>query len=1277
MRCLDNAGRMNLTTQCALCLNLAKDIDQIADAGKYLLLLEESVILIFKGGIPFSERSSFPASINLKRTGDYLSCRPESFINFASQDEEKLMLVQAIKIFHEKGCRSHRALFSSMKYHHHAALFIQELLESLSGNSKDWFRELQVASLEAIQAIVRVVAVEIVRSCLPGMTSAAVRYLERAHHGKDSAVVSVRTIDLLSLCLKRFFLEAPDEKLIRATSVPLLRSLQAIFSADAIIRSHYDPRVLRKCRILLKGLLGVSVLSPEVSRELFRVLLGGFLVSDNLWHIHQMGLAQESPEEGDTSVSEKTFPTSSSLIGSDSERGGIELKASKCASPNDLEEWDTTCPAVFSDRCRSRVFHDCIGDVLRELRGVVLLHAATTTLRLPVLRVILLRCGLEAEQYSLFSGLIRRCVRLIALDFSCEDFYTYRVPRRHPVGVVDEFIETLSHALAGTPFADEQGGKESHLPSSEDCNAENASLVPKDKDGCTAGELLTNALLEEAQSVLQDWDMYALHPATVYFIGRLIIWQFKPIPHYLRLHYFSTTECAYPYPADFIECTVLEQLWSVIGLPHLWNIDEDEELCNVQQIYHRRLMAATTIRVLDLAATDVMLAATQIKGDRVLHEGARQAFDRFCAVTLYPIMEKVAVPGFVHEAALHCLDSYSRASGEVTPFGFFSRVSDYIVDEASRGIKRSYARDKAVSVLAGSLRFLGHLLSSHIERSSLASSQYRPFAPSSCTDAVRKQEGTTELSASDLCGEVKRDGADSSSSGVPRWWFAFSSAMPLTQVVQRRLSSSFVFSLTQSLSSFASTACGKVNWKGTGMVQVGSPLNSLGEEASEIYFVTVCASFTTVLIELVATALANAQKERFPEVFPDAEAAVMKGLLSLLRDAMDIAALLNYSTPQEVVSDESMRFTTSANEAVKQLQGAVLHAMKVVQTYALGGGLAHGAGNLAVEVIIRGFTSCLTTTLATESQARRMASRVQKKTNDLHDPKEMIMLRDEMNQMEELHKLVEGEEEEDTIGTQEDTPTGIFSPSAPRTVPWFLMSLDGEKVEEDKKKVNINATSIFLPRALLPVVYQTYLPLVALLQEPISRFVTSASRVGGHSRIEQCQLKEVRVTDVLSAALTGLHALVILAQDFLQHRYVTDLIPVVMVWYERTLLPSIPTPTETKAKERIMDFVRMVKRISSQVPVKNQEGEDDKGLEECLTNKQVDDLVSAVEESVSEFHRFRQMREESSVTRAQQRSSKANFETSTSWKTQERKHVNTEKVLLTRDDLYIIGNESS
>lgn len=1253
---------MDITTQCALALQFAENADQIKDVEKYLLFLEQCVITVFKGQRIVSETPSLSTTTKSKESNDRLRFQKESLDRLASKEEEKLVLVKAIKELHAKG-HSHLVFFQSTKYHHHAALLIHELLQSLSGNSKEWFRELQVASLQAIQAIVEVLGVEVVRSCLPGVVSSAVRYMQRAHRGKDGSIVCLSAIDLLTLCLKRCFLEDPPEEWIRATAIQLSRTLQAAMSADAFVRSHYDPRALKKCRVLLTEMLGAPILSPERDSALFRMLLEGFLVVDNICHINYLGVAQELPDADEIHKDGTPQPsTSFSKCSSLKSESNATEQLSQIRERNTEESNSVLTTTTLSACFQNRIVQRYIADILRELRGVALLHASTTVLRLPFLRVILLRCGIEEDQYSLFSGMVRKCIRLITLEFRPEELYTYRFPRSHPTGVVDEFIETLSHALAGTPFTDVEDERETDLDNSENRSGESRKDFLVDEDGCTAGERLTNMLLEEAQEVLQDWDLYMLHPGTVYFIGRVITWQFKPVPSYLQHHFFSIEECAYPYPSDFIECTVLEQLWSVIGLPHLWNIEEDENLCSVQQTYHRRLMAATIIRVLDLVAFDVMQAATRIQGDSSAQEVGRRGFDHFCALTLYPIMEKVAVAGFVHETALHCLDSYRVASGEVTSFVFFARVSDYIVDEASRAIKRSYLREKAISVLAGSLRFVVHLLSTEGKPS------YQMRSSSLIEEKENEGASKAESIFQDLPRAEKTEKKLPSCTAVPSWWFSFSSSIPLTQVVKRRLSTSSMRLLTQRRNFFRSVNGENRSENEVKMSKEEDHSVSSADVARDAYFISVCANFITVLVQIVSAALIDTQTEGTTEEVAEVQVAGVKGLLLLLCDAIDVAALMNFFTCQEVFPDESDRLTTSANERVQQLQGVVLHAIKVVQTHALGGVLPHGAVHTAVGVIIRGLTSLLTTTVATDKVVRQMLSYSKRSILPLQSVEE--------NSPEDTQgaQAVEVEDHQSKVEKEEDAEEdgathSWFCSSQSLAVPWFPALPDDDSNTNEPKGFDFHSIKICLPHNLLPLVYQTYLPLVTLLQEPISRFVTTASKLGSRSRIEQRALKEVHVTSALPAGLTGLHALLLLAHEFLHHRYVTDVLPVVMVWYERCLLPATSTPSETRAKQQILDFVKVVKdTCTSPVTAEKEHSADGDRLRE-----QVEALIDAVEANVKQFHRIREAR--SVIAPIAEQEVPLSTLHLTSPVTVMRDNADGKQVLLTRDDLYIVNDE--
>lgn len=1056
---------MNVHTHCCLALRLAENAQEIEDPMKFLLLLEQTFIAVFKKKEVQRSTSTEIGSSALP------SPSPR---DLASQEEEKLMLVKAIQLFHEVGKGRHQAFFQSTDYHNHAALFLLELLKSLQGNSKQWFRQLQVSALCTCKSIIEVLSLKSIRGCLPGVASATVRYIQRSHHGKDSNIVRLYSIDLLELVITKSFSEASDAEWIRLTAAHLAGSLSSVTSPKKLLECHYDTPALVKFQSLLAAILRSPAVSPSEDFSLFRELSVNFLVLNSMCHLSELSAGDVEEVTGlADSDSNGASPITSTAI-SESQQAFLSARS--------LE------PILESELVRQYIV-----DALHQLRGVPLLHLATSVARLPCLRSVLVNDLGGNEEGLLCRNVIQKCVRCVCREMPLEDLYTYKRPRKHPAGVVDEFLETIAHALAESPFLHEgvvQGGP-------------------------TAGERITNILMEDALEVLDNWDIYALHPATTYVIGRIVLWQFKPLPSYLLNRYFHTDSSCFPFPEDFMECTVLEQLWSIIGLRHLWNIDEDELLCTTQQIHHRHTMACIILRILDLVASDVISEA--VKRDIEANGEGEKGFDRLCAITLYPVMEKASIHGAVHDAAMHCLESYIAASGDASPLTFFARISNYVVDEATRAIKEGFMRQKVATVLVGVSKFLSYhvLHSRHAE--TFRSGEY------SHEDEQHQSEEETS----------------------PPFFSSYFHSTSLPQLVKQVLSPSGV---TAALKQCRLEEC----------------------------YVSSTAEFLVIILGIATPSIT--------EAMTDMDHTGTGVLLGLLKDSLDLAALLNFSSAQEVLGDDDDRITTSCIGAVKKLQHAVLATSRMLQTDAL---RTQSCVTGAVQAMIRCIICFLTTSNA-------------------------------------LKNRQESEEAEPKV------KKSIFQPVDPDTVPWFPHEATDGSVQPQ----------IQLPRTALPSVYQTYLPLLSLLKEPIARFVTAASTIASRSRIEMRELSMVPITDGFSAALEGLHALLLLAFDFLEHRYVTEVAPVVLVWYERALLPSIPTPSETRAKQRVCDFLNVVRA-------------------ECSNSVSIDEAKKEVERSIKEYQK---RRHELLQQHIQGRSTKKNGRS-------------TENVFLRREDLYIAGGK--
>ncbi|CAD2219522.1 hypothetical protein AGDE_10852 [Angomonas deanei] len=224
-----------------------------------------------------------------------------------------------------------------------------------------------------------------------------------------------------------------------------------------------------------------------------------------------------------------------------------------------------------------------------------------------------------------------------------------------------------------------------------------SELPAEESEETSVGEHITNLVLDTWEEVLNDWDAYPIHPAALYVIPRLVVWQFKVVPAWWVPT--DAQHAVYPQPSDLVTAGVLEQLWSLCGAPHLWNIAEDEDLCSYQQIKHRQTVAAIVLRVLSITVSDVIADATKEEEDAY-------SLHRFNALLLYIVMEKATVPGMVHDAAVDCLAQIGVASHQSDLFSFYLDISHVLVDEASRAMQVESLRYSAASVLRGAMDYI-------------------------------------------------------------------------------------------------------------------------------------------------------------------------------------------------------------------------------------------------------------------------------------------------------------------------------------------------------------------------------------------------------------------------------------------------------------------------------------------------------------------------------------------------------------------------------------------
>ncbi|GET86888.1 hypothetical protein, conserved [Leishmania tarentolae] len=981
-------------------------------------------------------------------------------------EEAKLLAVRAVANFHRTGAARHGTFFRARDYHPHAALFILELLKSLHGNSKHWFRQLQLDSLDACLAILEVTGTENVRLCLPGVVSVAVRYIHRAHHSKDSTKVCLIAIKMLRAALAISFVTAEPVTWVQDTAVHLTNALRPILDPSALVRSAHAPLTVAALKSLIASVLLSSAMTELNNTPLSSLLMVAYAIVENMDHLNHLG----DDVVGATEVTSSSVCTNSSARSSTDDARMFTLMGNS---------W-----AVLA-----------VTEALQYLRGVELLHLATTVARIPGLRDSFFPLHVPPQTalstadspdvgestVSIFLSVIRKCVRVVGTEMDEAALYTHRRPRKYPAGVVDEFLFCLAGALARLPTA---------ATMTPDCRVGDDSFGDGNE---TVGELLTNALLSEYDAVLQDWDAYAVHPAVLYVLSRLVVWQFHPSQ---ALHYLprcsppttdvvvangvATESCMYPQPAD-LTAGPFEQLWSIVAQPHLWAITKDEELCTYQQVHHRQVVASTLLRFLALSA-EVLACGSGATTEESNAERA-DALERFFTLTLYLVLEKAAASGILHEAAMHCIEVYSSACGEADTLLFLLHHSALIVDETARAVKEEHLRPAAASVLRGSLALLE-----------------RRF--------VRGREGSSSDSAA-LC----RSGAS------------------LPTLVRQRLS------VTMMLATFT---------------RASAKVASLEETAQVADFVASTIHVACDTLQLCS---------RYNSTATEEDAMGRRAALTLLRDALDLAAYLNYCVPQEAMDEEQERRTTSAHTRVRALQLVALEAVYAVLKHCT---LHDQVATIAVQTAVRGLTCFLTT-----SAALRWADVTRQRLIDEVAERRRATQRSQHGG----HKarLMAGELEADDTAEDEcdDDPGRIPLPTPPPIDwPWTHYAPTAAIDAEAETHVNIG-----LPRSHLHTVYRVYLSLFALLREPMAAFGTVAAEPHTRAGMERRKLGDVAISPALFETLSGLEAIRLLACDFLLHRMVEEVLPLVLLWHERASLSRIPTHTEERARLATQQFV--------------------------------------------------------------------------------------------------------
>ncbi|CBH17396.1 hypothetical protein, conserved [Trypanosoma brucei gambiense DAL972] len=315
---------------------------------------------------------------------------------------------------------------------------------------------------------------------------------------------------------------------------------------------------------------------------------------------------------------------------------------------------------------------------LKALQKVELLHYSSSLLRCEGTRTIVFS---EETQFQRVMG---QCIRVAGTQMGMEEFCGVRGSASRICSIVDGFIECLAY---------------------------NVHLV-------ALGPLRLATFMDECEATLSDWDLYALHPPTIYVLTRLIVWQFKTPMWVVGTSADGAADgtAKRDLPVeDLILSGTFEHLWSVVAKPHLWNITEDEDLCTYKQLQHRRMVAATILRFLEITAQTLRGIPSGRSAKR------RRALRRLNVLMLYLVLEKAVIAGIVHDVAMRVIDAFSEASNQSDTLLFFLESSDFIADEAARAVTEEELRISAANVLHGGVNFIRSRLFAVSRRDVIAS----------------------------------------------------------------------------------------------------------------------------------------------------------------------------------------------------------------------------------------------------------------------------------------------------------------------------------------------------------------------------------------------------------------------------------------------------------------------------------------------------------------------------------------------------------------------------
>ncbi|EKF38424.1 hypothetical protein MOQ_001369 [Trypanosoma cruzi marinkellei] len=602
---------MSLSAATVLC-NIAEKANQIDNVQELTLILQQQFVQLFRGG-------EIPSSPSKPKAG-----------SLASTEEEKLLAVRAVEAFHSVGLQRHGVFFQSESYHTNAAFFIHELLASLSGPRQIWFQKLQTASLHACVAVVKAIGCRNTRLCLPGIVSACVHYIDRAHHGTDAVAVRTGAVELLRVSLKASLVtQGDDTQWLQSTVGHLGHSMARLLDPSRLTIWVQTLSFAESLLQLTTDLLLLPSLGTFLDTPLMREVIVGWFVLSNV-----------------------NFLLSGGAVGG-------------------ATDFTTQIPSGFF---QERAVVELLQAQLKKMRGAELLHFSSALLRCKDTRATAF--PVESHNQHLMHRVLQRCIQVVGTEMSVEDLYSAKVSRSYPSIVGDTFIECAAYALTTT-------------------TTKTTTTTAEDPAGCvTVGGQILKDFMAECEATLADWDLYMLHPPTIYVLTRLVLWQF-------RTPAWVTEEEERGRPAEeFILSDTFEQLWSIVAQPHLWNITEDENLCSYQQLHHRQTVAATILCFLEIAAG-------LLRDEPVIHRAMRKrAVQRLNLLVLYLVLEKATGPTFVRDAAMRVMKALGEAGFYPDTLAFFLSQSGYIVDEAARAFTEEDLRVSAASVLRGGVSFL-------------------------------------------------------------------------------------------------------------------------------------------------------------------------------------------------------------------------------------------------------------------------------------------------------------------------------------------------------------------------------------------------------------------------------------------------------------------------------------------------------------------------------------------------------------------------------------------